>query len=199
MRRHAFLLILAGIVLAGPRLGAGQGQKTLPAPVKKIIARSCSVSGCHQGKYPASNLSLEPDKLPGAALNRTEPGGSGTEDHRRRRPGKELSSGQDQGRTWDHRGAHAGQPGSPIGRRDPGCRGVDLEPQERSRTRQAAATEIKAMPPTRSPKDSGPPPPRRRPSPGPPSGGLGSSTCRPPRRSIKAGSFSGFPTASSRP
>lgn len=40
-----------------------------PDIVKTIIKKSCSVSGCHAGKYPAANLSLEPDDFPASVIN----------------------------------------------------------------------------------------------------------------------------------
>lgn len=56
---------VAGLLAAGMSLGQvwAQGAVSLPNPIKRILKRSCSVAGCHQGKYPVMNLNLEPDKI----------------------------------------------------------------------------------------------------------------------------------------
>jgi hypothetical protein len=47
---------------------ADVGDQT-PASIKTIIKQNCSVSGCHSGKYPAANLSLEPTGFPASVIN----------------------------------------------------------------------------------------------------------------------------------
>lgn len=56
------------LVAVGLSLASAQSQAKLPEPVRKAVLKNCAVSGCHQGAYPAMNLSFEPDKLPGSAL-----------------------------------------------------------------------------------------------------------------------------------
>jgi len=60
------IMVGLGIVLS---LAYAQGNIAVPEPVQKIISRSCSVTGCHQGKYPAMNMSFEPDKIIGSTIN----------------------------------------------------------------------------------------------------------------------------------
>ncbi len=69
---------LLGLVIL-PVIGAGrtlQG-KDLPADVKVVIKQSCSVSGCHQGKYPAAWLNLEPDKFLESVIDKPSQGAQG--------------------------------------------------------------------------------------------------------------------------
>ncbi|MGB7295850.1 MAG: DUF5777 family beta-barrel protein [Candidatus Aminicenantales bacterium] len=40
-----------------------------PDNVNTIIKQNCSVSGCHSGKYPAANMSLEQDKFPASVVD----------------------------------------------------------------------------------------------------------------------------------
>ncbi len=40
-----------------------------PARVKTIVKKNCGVSGCHSGKYPAANLSLEADDFPASVID----------------------------------------------------------------------------------------------------------------------------------
>jgi hypothetical protein len=60
------IIIGLGIVLS---LAYAQGTVAVPEPVQKIFSRSCGVTGCHQGKYPAMNMSFEPDKIIGSTIN----------------------------------------------------------------------------------------------------------------------------------
>jgi len=43
--------------------------ETLSDRVEKIFKKSCSISGCHKGKYPKMMLNLEPDKFMNSLLN----------------------------------------------------------------------------------------------------------------------------------
>ncbi len=63
----ASLVVLAG--LGFPGSAAAAQQPGLPENVKTIIKNSCGVSGCHQGKYPASNHNFEPDKFLSSVLD----------------------------------------------------------------------------------------------------------------------------------
>jgi len=69
MKNSSFLslALLAGFVSWG--YASGPGQETVPADVKAIIGHSCSVSGCHRGRFPTGNLNLEPDKILASTLN----------------------------------------------------------------------------------------------------------------------------------
>jgi hypothetical protein len=71
MNRMTLKILSIAVLWAGVALPAAWAQKpaALPDPVKKAVLKNCAVSGCHQGSYPAMNLSFEPDKLPGSALN----------------------------------------------------------------------------------------------------------------------------------
>jgi mono/diheme cytochrome c family protein len=55
--------LLSLIIL--PEFGASRTPqgKDLPTDVKVIIKQNCSVSGCHQGKYPAARLNFESDQF----------------------------------------------------------------------------------------------------------------------------------------
>jgi hypothetical protein len=61
-----FLLLGTGFTFY---LSFGQPKIKLPKNVETIIRHNCSVSGCHQGKYPVMNLNYEPDKFLTAVLN----------------------------------------------------------------------------------------------------------------------------------
>jgi hypothetical protein len=50
--------------------GRAPQAKDVPADVKTIIKQSCSVSGCHEGKYPAAWLNLEPDEFPTSVIDK---------------------------------------------------------------------------------------------------------------------------------
>jgi hypothetical protein len=64
------ILSIAGLAATfGLSVALAQSPATLPEPVKKAVLKNCAVSGCHQGSYPAMNLSFEPDKLPASAIN----------------------------------------------------------------------------------------------------------------------------------
>ena len=60
------IMVGLGIILS---LAYAQGNIAVPEPVQKIFRTSCSVTGCHQGKYPAMNMSLEADKLLSSTVN----------------------------------------------------------------------------------------------------------------------------------
>ena len=60
------IMVGLGIVLS---LAYAQGTIAVPEPVQKIFSRSCGVTGCHQGKYPAMNMGFEPDKIIGSTIN----------------------------------------------------------------------------------------------------------------------------------
>jgi hypothetical protein len=65
-KESPIIMVGLGIVLS---LAYAQGNIAIPEPVQKIFKTSCSVTGCHQGKYPAMNLSFEPDKIIGSTIN----------------------------------------------------------------------------------------------------------------------------------
>ena len=69
MRKLSTIVILLAGVLAGPALPAKRPRAALPDNIKNIVTRSCSVSGCHQGRYPTGNLNLEPDKFLASVLD----------------------------------------------------------------------------------------------------------------------------------
>jgi len=69
MRKILEILIVILVSLASPVRPRCQEQTTLPDNIKSIIGRNCSISGCHQGRYPAGNLNLEPDKFLASVLN----------------------------------------------------------------------------------------------------------------------------------
>jgi hypothetical protein len=56
------LFVLGGV--------AADIQAQAPDNIKAIVKQNCSVSGCHSGKYPAANLSFEPDKFPASVIDR---------------------------------------------------------------------------------------------------------------------------------
>ena len=69
-RRTVALIAIAFFALAAvfsPALGQGKPAET--ESVAKILARSCALSGCHQGRYPAQNLNFEPGRVLTSALN----------------------------------------------------------------------------------------------------------------------------------
>ncbi len=66
MKKLSTIFVAAVILIS---LGLGQGQIAVPEPAQKIFSRSCGVTGCHQGKYPAMNMSFEPDKIIGSTIN----------------------------------------------------------------------------------------------------------------------------------
>jgi hypothetical protein len=66
MKKLSTIFVAAVILIS---LGLGQGQIAVLKPVQKIVSRSCGVTGCHQGKYPAMNMSFEPDKIIGSTIN----------------------------------------------------------------------------------------------------------------------------------
>jgi mono/diheme cytochrome c family protein len=69
MRKVSSLVVAFVAILAGPTRPADEPKTVLPENVKIIFSRSCGVSGCHQGRFPAGNLNFEPDKLLSAAIN----------------------------------------------------------------------------------------------------------------------------------
>jgi mono/diheme cytochrome c family protein len=66
-----FAAVLLSLIIL-PVFGAGRTlqAKDVPADVKVIIKQSCSVSGCHQGKYPAAWLNFEPDKFLASVIDK---------------------------------------------------------------------------------------------------------------------------------
>jgi len=64
----AGLWAMVGLVLALSLVYA-KGDIAIPEPVQKIFKTSCTAVGCHQGKYPAMNMSFEPDKIIGSTIN----------------------------------------------------------------------------------------------------------------------------------
>jgi hypothetical protein len=70
MQKISCLVIVFVVILAGPSRPAAQPGPALPDNIKKIIGRNCSVSGCHQGRYPAANMNFEPDKFIGSTWDK---------------------------------------------------------------------------------------------------------------------------------
>jgi len=62
------LFALVGLAFAFSLVYA-QGNIAVPEPVQKIFRTSCSAVGCHQGKYPAMNMSFESDKIVSSTIN----------------------------------------------------------------------------------------------------------------------------------
>jgi len=62
------LFIIVGLALVISFVYA-QGNIVVPPPVQKIFRTNCSAVGCHQGKYPAMNMSFEPDKIVQSTIN----------------------------------------------------------------------------------------------------------------------------------
>ena len=69
MRRSAFIFTGVFFLFTGTALSGARRSVSVPGDVKTIIGRNCGVSGCHQGRYPASNLNLEPGGLPASVLD----------------------------------------------------------------------------------------------------------------------------------
>jgi hypothetical protein len=71
MNRRTVALIAIVFLASGAvfSLAFAQGKPSEPESVAKILARSCALSGCHQGRYPAQNLSFEPGRVLPSALN----------------------------------------------------------------------------------------------------------------------------------
>lgn len=69
-RQKAFSLLVFGPALILGLAGA-QGKGTVPEPVQKILSHNCTVAGCHQGKYPAMNISFETGRVLPSTLNIT--------------------------------------------------------------------------------------------------------------------------------
>lgn len=70
--KRKYVVLTALIIFASAAafsLALGQGKPSEPESVTKILARSCAVSGCHQGRYPAQNLNFEPGRVLDSALN----------------------------------------------------------------------------------------------------------------------------------
>jgi monoamine oxidase len=65
-KESLIIMVGLGIILS---LAYAQGNIAVPEPVQKIFRTSCSVTGCHQGKYPAMNMSFEPDKIIESTIN----------------------------------------------------------------------------------------------------------------------------------
>jgi len=70
MKIIARFIFMASAVLGLSSLTLGRGAEPAQVPdsVKSIIKHSCSVSGCHSGKYPAAGLNLEPDRFPASVV-----------------------------------------------------------------------------------------------------------------------------------
>ncbi len=62
--KRVFLLISVFILCFSTVFVLGQSGSQIPDNVSRIVQKSCSVSGCHEGKYPAAQLSLEAQALP---------------------------------------------------------------------------------------------------------------------------------------
>ncbi|MBN2207576.1 MAG: hypothetical protein JW742_09245 [Candidatus Aminicenantes bacterium] len=58
-------LAIAALVAAS---AARPAPTDVPDAVRSILQRSCAVSGCHRGNYPAKKLSLEPGTFPESAV-----------------------------------------------------------------------------------------------------------------------------------
>lgn len=73
MKRKLLLLTTALAIIGSFAFGSDEGpadrRGQVSAGVKTILKQSCSVSGCHSGKYPAANLSLEADDFPTSAVD----------------------------------------------------------------------------------------------------------------------------------
>jgi len=69
MNGHHFGMILGGCLLAGLAIAAGTDEKAVPDEVITIIKRNCSTARCHQGRNPAGDLNLEPDRFMASTLN----------------------------------------------------------------------------------------------------------------------------------
>lgn len=67
-RKNVLISAIAFFILVFNLAVAAQDRALLPEPAKKVILKNCAVSGCHQGSYPAMNMSLEPDRLPASVL-----------------------------------------------------------------------------------------------------------------------------------
>ncbi len=67
MKRRIVSFFAAALLSSAflPALGSAPAPqaKDVPADVMAIIKQNCSVSGCHQGKYPAAWLNMEPDQF----------------------------------------------------------------------------------------------------------------------------------------
>ncbi len=70
MKKTLFLSLAFFVGLGALGYPANQGQAELPANIKAIITHNCSVSGCHQGRYPAADRNYEPDKFLATVLNK---------------------------------------------------------------------------------------------------------------------------------
>ncbi len=62
------ILMILGQVSSLSANSPGDVPSQAPDKTRSIIQRNCSVSGCHSGKYPAANLSLDQDDFPGSAI-----------------------------------------------------------------------------------------------------------------------------------
>jgi hypothetical protein len=65
MNRRTVALIAIVFLASGAAfsLALAQGKDSKPSPALSILARSCALSGCHQGRYPVQNLNLEPAQI----------------------------------------------------------------------------------------------------------------------------------------
>jgi len=73
MKTKAFVIIASVAILGLNSFVLGNVpadvRNQAPDNVKPIIKQNCSVSGCHSGKYPAANMSLEPEEFPARVIN----------------------------------------------------------------------------------------------------------------------------------
>jgi len=73
MKSKAFFflatLMILGLSSSVMGIGPADVRELAPANIKTIVKQNCSVSGCHSGKYPAANLSLEQDGFPASVIN----------------------------------------------------------------------------------------------------------------------------------
>ena len=73
MKRKSVLLTAALAIIGLYSFGSGERPTNLrgqvPESLKTILKQSCSLSGCHSGKYPAANLSLEANDFPAGAVD----------------------------------------------------------------------------------------------------------------------------------
>jgi len=72
MRMRAFFFIGSASLLLGIFAVPGNSQESpvsVPAAIRSIIKGSCSVAGCHQGKYPAAGLNFEAEAFLSSVLD----------------------------------------------------------------------------------------------------------------------------------
>ena len=62
------VLSMAVVVAAAAASAARPTPADLPERIQSILQRSCAVSGCHLGRFPAKKLNLAPEAFPGNAV-----------------------------------------------------------------------------------------------------------------------------------